>query len=92
MNSENNIKRAGELIMQSNKDTKAGITPMPQPKHDPSPMYEINKNVQAEIGYGKPKIPWASKVLPKSRFISAHESPLKEWWMEEQRRKSNLKL
>lgn len=77
------INRAGELIMQAKKDVKAGNPH----KYDDTPLYRANSNPREDTGYTRAAIPWKDEALAKVREISPCESPLKQWWIDEQRKK-----
>ena len=64
-------------------------------KYDDRPLYVVNKDsAQEDLGYypkisneKRPSPQWADKVLADSRKRAGSESPLKIWWLKQERAK-----
>lgn len=84
-----NINKAAQAIMASKKGLQTNIELESPRKYDGRPLYQSNANDPIEIGYGRPKIPWSDAVIEKSTREKRQplESPLKRWWLEEERKK-----
>lgn len=92
-----NIELIGELIMFEKKNPSTNLKPDTTRKWEDMGLYEVVTNPRQEAGYEvsapvqarRQRIPNSSEVLANSkRHISAHESPLKEWWKDEQSKKN----
>lgn len=65
-------------------------------KQDPTtPLYLVNKDAREDLGYSKgpaqPQHKWADEVMLSKKKRSPTESPLKIWWLDQQRLKSEEK-
>lgn len=66
-----------------------------KPRAETGVIVDFKKDVREDIGYrapekpleARPSLPWSREVIPKSKLVCPHESPLKRWWINEQERK-----
>jgi len=67
---------------------KNNVVSMEPHKYDDKSAWK-KENPQADIGYVRPSTPWARTVISSIGKKSATESPLKEWWKEQEKIKAD---
>lgn len=91
----NEIKTAGQIIIEAKRAEKANPSPPAPLKWTDKPAYESAADIRAETGYSapqqasRPNLPWAKQVLGNQEKRDERESPLKEWWLENGWKKEN---
>jgi len=87
--------KLGHLIIQNKKDFNAQPPANPPRKWSDTPSWLNENDVRSDLGYKKTdsytkplQIPWADKAISKFRITASTESPIKEWWKEEDRKKN----